>query len=75
MSHQFSTPSNERPTKYLSTESNRGRRLLEMQRRFKSLQSKQFHLKHELHAVERYLNSLASQIKTYESYEELSLER
>ncbi len=75
MRNQFSTSPKERSAKYLSTEENRSRRLLEMHRRFKSLQSQRFHLRNQLVAVEKYLDSLDSQIRCYESYEQLSLEK
>ena len=75
MSNQFNNSSNEKESQRLSTQENRGRRLLEMQRRFKSLQAQRFHLRHQLASVDRYLASLESQIKSYESYDHLVLDK
>jgi len=73
MTTQFSNPPEDKTSKYFAGEDNRSRRLMEMYRRFKSLQSQRFHLRNQLVAVEKYLDSLDSQIKCYESYEQLSL--
>ncbi|KGG20750.1 hypothetical protein EV08_0954 [Prochlorococcus marinus str. SS2] len=51
---------------------NRVRRLLEMQRRVRGLQVKRNHLRHELQAVEKCLESLDSQIQSHETYEQLT---
>ncbi len=75
MSNQFSEPPEKKLSKNLVVEDNRSRRLMEMYRRFKSLQSQRFYLRNQLVAVEKYLDSLDSQIKCYESYEQLSLEK
>ena len=71
MSNRFTASSNERSSIYFAAEENRGRRLLEMHRRLKALQSKRFHLRNELESVEKYLTSLDSQIKGLESYQQL----
>ncbi|KGG15550.1 MULTISPECIES: hypothetical protein [unclassified Prochlorococcus] len=62
-------------SKHISTHENRVRRLLEMQRRIRGLQFKRNHLKNELHAVEKYLRSLDSQLKSYEVYEQLTFNK
>ena len=59
----------------LPMDDNRCRRLSEMYRRFKSLQAKRFHLRNELESIEKYLTSLDSQIKCYEHYEEMGVNR
>ena len=75
MRNGLSPSSNERSLKYFVTEENRGRRLLEMHRRLKALQSKRLHLRNELESVEKYLTSLDSQIKGLESYQQLILDQ
>ena len=75
MSKQLTSSFNEIYPKNMVVEDNRGRRLSEMYRRLKSLQAKRFHLRNELAAVEKYLGSLDSQIKSYEHYEQIGLNR
>ena len=75
MSNSFTTSFKERSSNNLSIDDNRGRRLSEMYRRLKSLQAKRFHLRNELAALEKYLGSLDSQIKSYEHYEEIGFNR
>ena len=59
-------------SRYLLNHENRVRRLVEMQRRVRLLQVKRNHLRNELKAVEKYLVSLDHQIKSHESYEQLT---
>ena len=75
MSNQFTTSFNERSPNNIAAEDNRGRRLSEMYRRLKSLQAKRVHLRNEIQAIEKYLVSLDSQIKSYEHYEQRGLNR
>ncbi len=72
MRNELSDSFNENSSKSLLRDQSRDTRLYEMYRRFKSLQAKRFHLRNELEAVEKYLVSLDSQIKSYEHYEEIS---
>ena len=75
MSKQLTSSFNEIYPKNMVVEDNRGRRLSEMYRRLKSLQAKRFHLRNELAAVEKYLGSLDSQIKSYEHYDQIGFNR
>jgi len=75
MSKQLTSSFNEIYPKNMVVEDNRGRRLSEMYRRLKSLQAKRFHLRNELAAVEKYLGSLDSQIKSYEHYDQIGFKR
>ena len=75
MSNQFTVSFNERSPNQFSAEDNRGRRLSEMYRRLKSLQAKRFYLRNQLEAIEKYLGSLDSQIKSYEHYEHIGFHR
>ncbi len=77
MINQFKSPSerakvySKETTKDLLNNEHRVRRLLEMQRRVRSLQVKRNHLRNELQAVEKSLESLDSQIQSHEAYEQL----
>ena len=64
-----------KPSKYLHNHENRLRRLLEMQRRVRALQVKRNHLRNELKAVEKCLESLDSQIQSHEAYEQLAFKK
>ena len=75
MSNQFADSSNERSARCFSSQNDRGRRLSEMYRRLKSLQAKRVHLRNELQAIEKYLVSLDSQIKSYEHHQALGVYR
>ena len=75
MRNHFSTSFHERSANNMAIDDNRGRRLSEMYRRLKSLQAKRFYLRNELAAVEKYLGSLDSQIKSYEHYEQIGFNR
>ncbi|WP_152557309.1 MULTISPECIES: hypothetical protein [Prochlorococcus] len=75
MGNQLSMSEKQKFLKYLSTDENRVRRLFEMQRRKRSLQSKRNHLRSELQSIEKYLNLLDSQIKDQESFEQLSFNK
>ena len=59
-------------SRYLLNHENRVKRLVEMQRRVRSLQVKRNHLRNELKAVEKYLESLDMQIQSREAYEQLT---
>ena len=73
MSDQFFDSLKERSSRYFSTENDRCARLSEMYRRLKTLQAKRVQIRNELEAIEKYLVSLDSQIKSYEHYHAIDL--
>ncbi len=75
MKNSSSDSFDDRSSRYVATENNRGTRLSEMYRRFKSLQAKRHHLRNELEAVEKYLASLDNQIKSFEQHEPMGFNR
>ncbi len=73
MSNKFNTTSSKGQANDLIDQENRSRKLLEMQRRFQSLQIKRVQIRAELQALESYMNSLDKQIQSHESYKKFSL--
>ncbi len=59
---------------YTSKDEYRYRRRLEMKRRFGILQSKRNHLERELDAIKNSMFLLDQQMRTYEAYEQLSIQ-
>ncbi len=62
-------------SKYLMNHENRVRRLLEMHGRGRNIQVRRNHLRNELQAVEKCLESLKGQIQSHEEYEQLTFKR
>ena len=75
MSDQFVDSLKERSLRCFSTDNDRCARLSEMYRRLKTLQAKRVQIRNELEAIEKYLVSLDSQIKSYEYHHAIDLNR
>ncbi len=71
MKNRFNDSQYKMTTTSFSINDSRSARLYEMHRRLKSLQAKRLNLRNQLDAVEKYLVSLDSQIKSFEMHEHI----